>query len=66
MLGKPYLVNRHTGGLEIQTQLQTLIKHVNRHTGGLESIGNRRKKTASVNRHTGGLENLVIYLVIIL
>ena len=57
--GKPYFVNRHTGGLEIPWATKRFGYWVNRHTGGLEIYTTSLAYSASVNRHTGGLEKCI-------
>ena len=49
-------VNRHTGGLEKDSNIREKVADVNRHTGGLENKGGFLLERKHVNRHTGGLE----------
>ncbi len=51
-----YIVNHHTGGLEIKRVGLVHALRVNHHTGGLETINNPFPLVVFVNHHTGGLE----------
>ncbi len=49
-------VHRHTGGLEIESDRESLNNIVHRHTGGLENYDVSMDIKELVHRHTGGLE----------
>ncbi len=55
-------IHRHTGGLEIFTNVLMRCCDIHRHTGGLEMLSCQYICHLAIHRHTGGLEILVAAL----